>query len=412
MTGPASGRSSAVGILFLARTVYAFNWYNIGALATLLEPAFGIGAAEFGIVLGMFLLGAGIFQVPAGLAALRWGNRTVSIVALVVMGGFTLASAASPDWIVLAGLRFGAGAGAALFFAPALGLIASYFPEGARGPIIGLYNSGFSLGSGVGVIVGAIVGERFGWPWALALGGIALLATAAFATTFLPAARNSAAGRAVGDLWRSVVPALRSRRLWGLALGTTGIWGAFYVAAQYFVAFAKVAHPTWSLALAAGVPTVMILSEIFGGPVGGWLGERTRDMRRILLYWGAASGALLALVPWIGFAEVWPAFVFLGFADGVVFAVLYLVPSYLAELRGERFVFSLAVLNSIQIFLGSVIAIAFGFIAESLGFTVAWVFAGVLAVALLPALSLLGPVRATGRTDPASPNERDPVGPS
>ncbi len=403
MNGNTSGRSSAVGILFLARTVYAFNWYNIGALATLLEPAFGIGDAEFGIVLGMFLLGAGIFQVPAGLAAMRWGNRKVSIVALVVMGGFTLASAASPNWIVLAGLRFGAGAGAALFFAPALGLIASYFPEGSRGPIIGLYNSGFSLGSGVGVIVGAIVGERFGWPWALAIGGIALLATAAFATVFLPAVRESSTVRAVGDLWRSVVPALRSRRLWGLALGTTGIWGAFYVAAQYFVAFAKVAHPTWSLALAASVPTVMIFSEIFGGPVGGWLGERTHDMRRILLYWGAASGVLLALVPWIGFAEVWPVFVFLGFADGVVFAVLYLVPSYLPELQGERFVFSLAVLNSIQIFIGSVIAIAFGFIAESLGFTVAWIFAGALAVALLPALLVLGPVRAAGRSGSTSP---------
>ncbi len=128
MRDPTSGRLPAVGILFLARTVYAFNWYNIGALATLLEPAFGIGTAEFGIVLGMFLLGAGIFQVPAGFAAMRWGNRTTSLVALVVMGGFTLASAFSPNWIVLAGLRFGAGAGAALFFAPALGLVALVLP--------------------------------------------------------------------------------------------------------------------------------------------------------------------------------------------------------------------------------------------------------------------------------------------
>jgi MFS family permease len=398
----ASGRLPAVGILFLARTVYAFNWYNIGALATLLEPAFGIGTAEFGIVLGMFLLGAGLFQVPAGFAAMRWGNRTTSIVALVVMGGFTLASAFSPNWIALAGLRFGAGAGAALFFAPALGLVASYFPEGTRGPIIGLYNSGFSLGAGVGIIVGAVVGERFGWPWALAVGGIGLLATAAFATVFLPRVREVLPDRAMRELWRSVVPVLRSRRLWALAIGTTGTWGAFYVAAQYFVAFAKVAHPSWSLALAAAVPTVMIFAEIFGGPVGGWLGERHVDMRRILIYWCLASGILIALVPWLGFAEVWPAFVFLGFADGVVFAVLYLIPSYLPELQGGRFVFGLAVLNSIQIFAGSGIAIAFGFVAAAFGYAAAWVFAGALSVLVLPVVFLVGGVSAAGRVATAS----------
>jgi len=395
---PDSGRLGAVGILFLARTVYAFNWYNIGALATLLESGFGIGAAEFGIVLGMFLLGAGIFQVPAGLAAMRWGNRVTSIAALVVMGGFTLASAAAPNWIVLAGLRFGAGAGAALFFAPALGLIASYFPQGSRGPIIGFYNSGFSLGSGIGLFAGAIVGERFGWPWALAVGGIALLSTAAFAPLLLPRVREAPSSRRVRELWRSVVPVVRSRRLWALALGTTGLWGAFFVAAQYFVAFAKIAHPSWSLAVAAAVPTAMILSEIFGGPIGGWLGERHVDMQRILLFWGAASGVLLALVPWIGFVEVWPVFVFLGFADGVVFAVLYLIPNYLPGLGGERFVFSLAVLNSIQIFAGSATAIVFGFVAASFGYTSAWVFAGALAIGLLPALALVGPVAATRRT--------------
>jgi predicted MFS family arabinose efflux permease len=392
-----SGRGSAVGTLFLARTVYAFNWYNIGALATLLESSFGIGSAEFGIVLGMFLLGAGIFQVPAGMAAMRWGNRATSIAALVVMGGFTLASAASPNWIVLAALRFGAGAGAALFFAPALGLVASYFPEGSRGPIIGLYNSGFSLGSGIGLILGALIGERFGWPWALAVGGIGLLASAAFTWEVLPPEFPARVVLRTADAWRSVAPALRSRRLWALALGTTGIWGAFYVAAQYFVAYAKVAHAGWPLAVAAAVPTTMIFAEIFGGPVGGWFGERHVDMRRIIVYWGCASGVLLAVVPWLGFVEVWPAFVFLGFADGVVFAVLYLIPSYLPEVRGERFVFGLATLNSIQIFLGSGIAIAFGFIAAFEGFWVAWVFAGATALLMLPLLILVGRISAAGR---------------
>ncbi len=148
--------------------MYAFNWYNVGAILPLVGSALGATTLDLGVVLGAFLAGAGLFQIPAGMAALRWGNRAVSLASLVVMGAFCLASAFSPNWIVLALFRFGAGAGAAFFFAPALGLVASYYPAGTRGPIIGLYNSGFSLGSGIGLFVGAFIGAEFGWAWALA----------------------------------------------------------------------------------------------------------------------------------------------------------------------------------------------------------------------------------------------------
>ena len=101
--------------------------------------ALGATTLDLGLVLGAFLAGAGIFQIPAGMAALRWGNRNVALASLALMGVFCLASAFSPNWIVLALLRFGAGAGAAFFFAPALGLVASYYPSGSarayRGPL-------------------------------------------------------------------------------------------------------------------------------------------------------------------------------------------------------------------------------------------------------------------------------------
>ena len=56
-------------------------------------------------------------------------RRTVSLVGLVVLGAAGLASAFSPTWPILAVLRGLAGVGAAMFFSPALGLIASYPPS-------------------------------------------------------------------------------------------------------------------------------------------------------------------------------------------------------------------------------------------------------------------------------------------
>jgi len=384
-----SDRGNAALVLIIGRVVYAFNWYNVGAVLPLLEKGLHANTAELGIVLGAFLVGAGIFQVPAGLIAIRWGYRTTSIFALALMGTFSLASAFSPDWVVLAVFRFGAGAGAAFFFAPALGLVSSYYPVGSRGPVIGLYNSGFAIGAAAGLFIGALVGEVQGWPWALAYGGVALLVMGVSAAVTLPVLPRPDHRPTWEATWRVGRPILVSRNLWALALGLSGMWASFYIVAQYFVQFAHTVHPEWPVAIAAGIPTVMILAEVFGGPIGGWFAERNADMRRILLLWGIVSSVGVALIPFVPMLALWPLFVFLGFADGVLFAVLYLVPTYLPEGRGENTALAIGFLNSVQLFFGSLFAIVFGVLVGVIGFTEGWVFAGVVLVGFLPFLALL-----------------------
>ena len=380
----------------VARSVYAFNWYNVGAVLPLIGTSLGIGTARLGIVLGAFLVGAGVFQLPAGIAALRWGNRRVCLVALAVMGAFALASAFSPNWMVLAGLRFGAGAGAAFFFAPALGLVASYYPAGARGPVIGLYNAGFAAGAGIGVIAGAFVGAAFGWPWALAVGGAGLLVAAAWAAAFLPAVPPPSPAPSTRAALRLAWPALRSRALWALGLGLTGAWAASYILAQYTVEYASVAHPAWSLPLAATLPTLFVLVEIPGAPVGGWLGERVRSRVGFLAIVSFASAAVIFLVPFLDFPGLVAVFTVFGVGSSVAFAVLYLLPSYLPGMAPESLSFALALINGIQILLGSGLAIGFGFVAEAFGYTAAWYYAGALAVATLAVLVVLRPTDFIG----------------
>jgi MFS family permease len=377
----------------------------VGAVLPLVGSALGATTPQLGIVLGAFLAGAGVFQLPAGMAALRWGNRTISILGLAMMGTFCLASAFSPTWVVLAGLRFGAGAGAAFFFAPALGLVTSYYPIGTRGPIVGLYNAGFSLGSGVGLFAGAFVGAALGWSWALGIGGIALLVATIAAPFLLPRTETLRAIRTIRDLWVASRPVLRSKSLWALSGSFIGLWAVFYVAAQYFVQYAHVVHPGWSLAVAAGLPTLMIAVEIFGGPFGGWLGERRVDMRIILATFGAGSAAVVLLIPFASLAELVVLFSVLGLFAGITFAVLYLLPSYLPETSGDGLSLGLALLNAIQVFVGSGIAVAFAFIAAAVGYTEAWFFAGAIGLAMLPLLYFVtGHRSSTG----AVPLRREP----
>ena len=97
--------------------VYAFKLYNVGAVLPFIGTALPAGPAQLGVVLGVFLAGVGVFQVPAGLASVRYGARTVSLVGLVVLGAAGLASAFSPTWPILAVLRGLAGVGAAMLLA-------------------------------------------------------------------------------------------------------------------------------------------------------------------------------------------------------------------------------------------------------------------------------------------------------
>jgi len=380
--------------------VYAFSWYNVGAVPGPIEAGLHIDVAQFGIVLGAFLVGAGIFQLPAGLAAMRWGSRRVSLAALAVMGTFAIASGFAPNWYALIAFRFGVGAGAAMFFAPALGLVASYFPPGSRGPIIGLYNAGFSVGAAAGLVLGALLGAALGWGWALGLGGVALLIAAGTAGIVLPHVDTPMGPSTFSDLRRAARPVLRSRPVWALALALTGVWAAFFIVAQFFVAYASDVHPTWPLAVAVALPTVMILVEVVGGPIGGLLGERARDMRVPLAAAGITSAGAVLLIPFLPLDALVALFVLLGFLDGVVFAVLYLIPSYYSEIRGEGFALSLALLNGVQIFGGSALAVAFGFLAVDVGYTAAWWFAGGVGLLTLPFMVFVARARREGAQVP------------
>jgi len=401
---PRERRNAAV-MLIVARVAYAFNWYNVGAVLPLIEKGLNANTAELGIVLGAFLVGAGIFQVPAGFIALRWGYRIISILALLLMGSCCLASAASPDWVVLAVLRFGAGAGAAFFFAPALGLVSTYYPVGSRGPMIGIYNSGFAVGATLGLFLGALVGTLEGWPWALAYGGAALLVMALGSVIALPRLPREGIPPSWSATWTAARPTLTSRNIWALALGMSGMWASFYIAAGYFVQFAHTVHPEWPVVVAAGIPAAMLLAQGFGGPIGGWIAERQSNMRRILLLWSVAGAAGLALVPFVPLAALWPLFIFLGFADGVLFAVQYLIPTYLPEGCGEKTALAIGFLNSVQLFFGSLFAVVFGVMVGVVGYTTGWVFAGAVLAGFLPFLLWLN----VGRARPVTPSVPSPT---
>lgn len=391
---PRGRRNVAAAALFVARLVYAFNWYNVGAVLPLIGTSLHATTADLGIVLGAFLVGVGAFQIPAGIAATRWNPREVSMVGLTAMSAFSIASAFSPSWPVLALTRFGAGVGAAFFFAPALSLIASYYPAGQRGLVVGMYNGGFSIGGAVGLFAGAAAGLAYGWPFALAVGGVALALMTGITWGLLPLPASVPRRHDLAATITTSRRVLLSRSIWALALGLTGFWAAIYVVAQYFVNYAADVHPGWGLGVAAGLSAVTVFASFPGGPVGGWLAERGMDRRWLVGVFGLATGLLVLALPFTPLLALWPLFALLGLVDGIVFAAMYLIPAYLSDTAGEGVALGVAFINSLQVLIGSGIAIGFGFVAAAAGYLPAWLLVAALSVGLLPLLAWVEPNRA------------------
>jgi predicted MFS family arabinose efflux permease len=377
--------------------VYAFNWYDVGAVLPLIGDRLQAGPVALGTVLAAFLVGVGLFQLPAGIAAVRFGSRPTCLAGLLVMGAAAAASGFAPTWPVLAGIRFVAGIGAAFFFAPGLSLIASYYPAGQRGPIIGLYNGGFSIGGAAGLVLGAFLGTTYGWGPALSLGGAVLLVMAGLCVWSLPELHDGLPTPTTAETLATTRKVLSSRSIWALSLALTGFWAAIYDVAQYFVQFARTVHPSWGYSTAALLAGIVVVISFPTGPVGGWLAERGWDRRVLIALFGIAASFGALAIPFGSLWDIGPILVALGAVDGIVFAILYLIPTYLEETGSRGLALGVGFVNSVQVLLGSGLAVLFAVVVGAYGFTDAWLFAGLASLALLPALAFVTPNRGGPR---------------
>ena len=99
----------AFGSLVTARLVYAINWVNVGAIFYLMGPDLRAGVSGLGLITSTFYLGLGVFQVPGGVLAARWGPKRVVVLGIFVSSASALATASAAGVVEVAVLRFAVG---------------------------------------------------------------------------------------------------------------------------------------------------------------------------------------------------------------------------------------------------------------------------------------------------------------
>jgi predicted MFS family arabinose efflux permease len=385
----APGRATLA--LIALRVLYAYNWFSIGPALPAIGAEFGVGSAAWGLLLAGFFVGAGLLQVPAGLLARHWGTRRVSLLGAALLGGAAVAAGAAPNFDALWTLRFVTGAGAGLFFSPAISLVASLHPEGERGVPVGIFSSAYTVGAGLGIFVSALLLGPLGWRATMAVGGVAMLFVLAVTGWAIPSWAGAPSARPNAGR-RGLPSALTSRAVWGIGLSFIGLEGASLSAGQYFVPYAE-AIRHWAPALAGAVGALFVFPSFFGGPVGGRLAERFTNRRTQLVLLTALPSAALVAIPILGLVPVLLIAMMFSFCFGAVYAIMYILPPYLREVRPDEQPLAIGLFNGIQLTGGALVASLAAVAVSTWGYPQLWWILGGSAILTLVALPL---VPATG----------------
>src|SRR5918911_233153 len=177
---------AASSSIIIARIFYGVNWFNVAAIFPLISMDFGQDISLLGSISAAFLIGVGIFQIPAGVFAAKYTSRTSAVFGIALSSTAALFYAFSSEPSQLVWLRFIVGAGMAFFFSSGVTLIARYSGPRHSGFSIGLMNSAHSVGGILGIFVWIIVAQMVGWRLSLVLSGAIGILTAIMMIVVIP----------------------------------------------------------------------------------------------------------------------------------------------------------------------------------------------------------------------------------
>jgi MFS family permease len=365
-----------------SRVIYTINWFNISPALFLIGKDFNVDLTSLGILTASFLAGAGIFQIPAGIASARWGPKNTSQLGMLLLSVSGVGEGLSPNFPTLLITRFLLGVGAALFFAPAIGILTPLFKPEEEGLVLGLYNSCFNIGGGLGLFVWAIIIDVLSWHVGLILGGVLGLISVAIGQIVIPADGTTRKER------KSMRRAFQSRNIWIIAFGVLGLWGGIFTSSQFLEGFLNTAL-LFPAEIAGLLASLIMFASIFGGPVGGYLSDRFRQRKIFILVPGLLASIGIALFGASPASGLWFLIPAVGFLDAIVFATMYASVSQYPEVGHEYAPLGISIINSVQILGSFGVTIGFTLFAAAYSFSVGWFFLGGFAVALMLLILLL-----------------------
>jgi MFS family permease len=393
--------SPAILSLIFARILYAVNWFNISSIFYLIATDFKQDISMLGLVTAGFLIGIGIFQVPAGMLAAKYGPRKLAISGILISSTGALLCALSTELLQMIALRFLVGVGMAFFFGPSVILISKYLGKGSEGLGIGLLNSAQALGAIIGIFGWVVVAQLSSWRISLIFSGTLGILTALFLVFALarekkrrelsdnkgeeeekqeyPKPSYTATIR-ISDLKQTLLN--RSLIMWGLAL--LGIQVGWNLISTFTVFYLKDNLHIYPI-IAGLIGSLALVSVLVFSPIFGRIYGKMKASKELFVICGVGLSISVSL---IALNTLYATIISITLA-GIFAAGGFVVPYARAKEINEKFqpmyaTLAVSYVNGVSLFGAFWVPFLFSSIVKRLGgYSVAWLIGSVITLVLV-----------------------------
>lgn len=398
--------------LLLARVLYSANWFNIASIFFLIAADLRQDISMLGLVTASFIIGVGIFQVPAGILAAKFGASKTAVSGILIASFCALLTGISNDIIQIAILRFIVGMGMACFFGPSVIMISQYLGKRSEGLGIGLINSAHAIGGIIGVFGWVILAQLYGWRTSLIIGGalglvtgIILIISALVKPQVKTQDERIPPGNTVNEQDKATkspdtegrISLLALRRiLFNRSLVILGLTLLSFQAGSSiiltFVVYYLVGSMKIDLTIAGFIGSLNLIIALLFSPMFGRVYDRTKKTKNILIISGllAAIGVCGMSVPsvYIIIPSMIISAVFLSAGFVIVYAEAKRTSSA-HRLDPSYQTLAVSFVNGISLFGAFWIPVLFSFSVDRIGISNAWILGGfIVLIFILPAFKL------------------------
>jgi MFS family permease len=415
-------RNAQVVSLLLARVFYSANWFNIAAIFFLIALDLEQDISRLGLVTASFIIGVGIFQVPAGILAAKYGANKIAVFGILLASFCALLTGVSSTILQIAILRFVVGMGMACFFGPSVILISKYLGRRSEGLGIGLINSAHAIGGIIGIFGWVILAELSGWRSSLVIGGALGLVTGLVLIISVLVAKpkiksqdakpkiksqddnltlqnevaepniatqfpKNGAGISLSGLRRTIFN--RSLVILGLTLLSFQAGSSIILT---FVVYYLGGSLKIDFTVAGFIGSLNLIVALLFSPIFGRVYDRTKKAKRILIIsglaaafsiWGMSVPSVFVIIP-----SMIVSAIFLSAGFVIVYAEAKRT-SVIQHLNPQYQTLAVSFVNGISLFGAFWIPVLFSLAVDHFGFSFAWLIGGLIVlIFVLPAFKL------------------------
>ena len=383
-----SAISSGTISLLIARIIYAINWFNIGSLFPFISKEFNQDVSYLGQLSGFFLLGIGLFQIPGGLFATKFGSRRSAILGILLSSIAVIISSLTTQIAVLVILRFIVGLGMAFFFSAGVTLITTYLGKRSEGTGIGLLNSFQAIGGIIGIFGWILVAEVLGWRLSLIMSGILGVAIGLTMIFLLPVDTQVRTTISI-SLLRKL---LFSRYLVSLGVILTATQLAWGLTVSFFV-FYLIDRMKISPEFAGIISSIPLIVYVFTSPITGKIYDKSNNSKWLLLIFSIMLGISIMMNSLDNLTAVILSAIFVGFFATGGFTIIYAITRKIESTtltQGQEYAtLNVSWINGISLMGISWVPVVFSLIINQAGYSIAWFIGGAITLILtIPILAL------------------------